>query len=113
MRRSWSTTLLLAIFTAALAGCAAFTPLPEPSTLDNRLAAFPTKGLPLAKPVSIRWDTHQIPLIEAETDGDLAFALGLVHAHLRLGQMELMRRLAQGRVAEMGGPLAVDVDRSL
>jgi penicillin amidase len=106
-------TLLLAVFAAALAGCAAFTPLPEPTTLDKRLAAFPTKGLALAKPVAIHWDAHQIPFIEAETDGDLAFALGLVHAHLRLGQMELMRRLAQGRVAEMGGPLAIDIDRSL
>lgn len=105
--------LLMAIFAAAFAGCAAFTPLPEPQALDRRLAAFPTKGLPLAKPVTIRWDEHQIPFIEAETDADLGFALGLVHAHLRLGQMELMRRLSQGRVAEMGGPLAIDVDRSI
>ena len=113
MRRSPSTTLLFAFFALALAGCAALTPLPEPASLERRLAAFPTRGLPLAKPVSIWWDEHQIPFIEAETDADLAFALGLVHAHLRLGQMELMRRLSQGRVAEMGGPIAIDIDRGL
>ncbi len=35
----------------------------------------------------------------AELDDDAAFALGLVHAHLRLGQMMLARRIAEGRLA--------------
>lgn len=70
-------------------------------------------GLPIAKPVTIHWSAHAIPFVEAETDGDLAFVLGLVHAHLRLGQIELFRRLSRGRTASMAGPLAVDVDRGL
>ncbi|HSO41338.1 MAG TPA: penicillin acylase family protein, partial [Rhodospirillales bacterium] len=41
------------------------------------------------------------------------FTLGLVHAHLRLGQMAIYRRIAQGRIAEMGGPLAADIDHGL
>ena len=44
---------------------------------------------------------------------DLAVALGVVHAHLRLAQMEIMRRLALGRVAEVLGPAAVPVDHAL
>jgi penicillin amidase len=96
-----------------LTGCSLLTPLPPPTTAAERLAMFPTGPLPLDRPVAIYWDDHQIPFIEAETDRDAAFALGLVHAHLRLGQMEILRRIAEGRVAEMGGPLALDIDRSL
>jgi penicillin amidase len=96
-----------------LAGCSFVTPLPRPTTLDQRLAAMPMRDLPIVKTVTISWDDHQVPFIEADSDDDLAFALGLVHAHLRLGQMELFRRISQGRTAEMVGPIATDVDRSL
>ncbi|MGE5147555.1 MAG: hypothetical protein ACM3N5_12460, partial [Candidatus Eiseniibacteriota bacterium] len=58
-----------------LAGCSFLAPLPKPTTEDERLAAMPTKDLPVAKPVTISWDDHQVPFIEAETDEDLAFAL--------------------------------------
>ncbi len=97
----------------ALPGCALFQPLPEPTTLEDRLSVFPAGELPIEKPITIHWDRHQIPFIEAEDDGDLAFAIGLVHAHLRLGQMEFIRRVASGRLAEMAGPLATDIDHSL
>ncbi len=53
--------------------------------LRDRLAMLPRTGLPITAPVLVLWDEHQIPFIEAETDDDLAVALGLVHAHLRLG----------------------------
>jgi penicillin amidase len=106
--------LLVAIATAwMLAGCSLLKPLPKETTVDDRLASFPTGGLPLAGSVQVRWDEHQIPFIEAEHDEDAAFALGLVHAHLRLGQMAIYRRVAQGRIAEMGGPLAADIDHGL
>ncbi len=82
------------------------------TTLPQRLAMLPAT-LPASGPVTIHWDAHQIPFIEAASDSDLAVALGVVHAHLRLGQMEIMRRLAQGRVAEMVGPLGVELDRTL
>jgi penicillin amidase len=100
-------------FGALGTGCALFTPLPGASRLDERLAAIPSRDLPLEGRVTIHWDDHQIPFIEAERDGDAAFALGLVHAHLRLGQMEVYRRIAQGRIAEMGGPLAADIDHGI
>ncbi len=96
-----------------LAGCAVLTPLPEPVSVDQRLDAIPVTGVPLDAPVRIHWNEFQVPFVEAESDTDLAVALGVVHAHLRWGQMEVARRLVRGRVAEMGGPLARDIDKSL
>ncbi|MCE2510363.1 MAG: penicillin acylase family protein [Alphaproteobacteria bacterium] len=111
-------TILFRLFCLVLvfgpfAGCAFLTPLPAESTLEERLARFPTQDLPLEATVTVHWDAHQVPFIAAKTDTDLAFTLGLVHAHLRLGQMEILRRIAHGRIAEMAGPLAVDIDHSL
>ncbi len=85
----------------------------RPKALDERLAALPADGLPLERPVAIRWNEHHVPWIEADSDRDCAVALGAVHAHLRLGQMEVMRRIALGRTAEMFGPAAIDADRLL
>ncbi len=96
-----------------LGGCALVSGLPEPVDRRARLADFPTEGLPLDGPVTIRWNERMVPFVEASSDRDGAVALGLVHAHLRLGQMEALRRISQGRIAEMVGPLATDIDRSL
>ncbi|MDR3417070.1 MAG: penicillin acylase family protein [Nevskia sp.] len=74
---------------------------------------FPTTNLALQQPVTIRWNAHVVPYIEARTDADAAYALGLVHAHLRSAQLQLMMRLAQGRLSEMLGPLTVEVDHAL
>ena len=110
-----SLSIGLAIGMAALviSGCALMAPLPDEKDVSERLRAFPTQGLPLQGAVTIHWSERQIPFIEAESDGDAAFALGLVHAHLRLGQMATMRMIAQGRVSEMIGPLGVDIDHGL
>jgi len=82
-------------------------------TLERRLAMLPTAGLPLSADLTIRWNAHQVPYVEAASDRDLAVGLGLVHAHLRLAQIELMRRIAEGRLAEFAGPAAVEFDRVL
>jgi penicillin amidase len=85
-------------------------PLPRKTSLRQRLDAFPKDSLPLKERAVIHWNEHQVPFIEAVTDADLATSLGLVHAHLRLGQMEMVRHLAQGRLAEIIGPIGVDLD---
>ena len=110
-----SLSIGLAIGAAALvvSSCALLAPLPKQKDVAERLAAFPTGGLPLEGRVMIHWSERQIPFIEADNDGDAAFALGLVHAHLRLGQMATMRMIARGRVSEMIGPLGVDIDHGL
>ena len=98
---------------AILTSCAFLAPLPEAADTRQRLAAFPVRDLPVEAPVEIRWNDWAVPFIEAQSDHDAAVALGLVHAHLRLGQMELLRHVSQGRRGEVGGPLALDIDRSL
>ncbi len=87
--------------------------IPRPRrTLVQRLAAFPATA-PVKATLRIHWNEHQIPFIEAENESDLAVGLGMVHAHLRLAQMEIMRRAAQGRLSELIGPLGVEPDRAL
>ncbi|WP_428240324.1 penicillin acylase family protein [Gynuella sp.] len=93
-------------------GKAVFT-RPTPKTMAQRLAMLPTDNLPVAAPVNIYWNKYQVPFVEAESQKDLAVALGLVHGHLRLAQIEIMRRLAYGRMAEMIGPMGFEIDRSL
>ncbi len=117
MRRSTARHLVRAaglLFAGgSLAACALLAPLPEPRGLADRLAVFPDHGVDLDGRVTIRWNDHQIPFIEALSDDDAAFALGMVHAHLRLAQMSLVRMAARGRLAEVAGPLASDIDHGL
>ena len=111
--RNTATRIGLGLAGGLLAGCALLAPLPKSVGLTERLSAFPTRDLPLDGPVTVYWNDRQIPFVEAESDGDAAFALGLVHAHLRLGQMTMVRLIAYGRLSEAVGPLAVDIDKGL
>ncbi|SNS93597.1 penicillin acylase family protein [Pseudomonas segetis] len=65
----------------------------------------------LQAPVSVRYDERGVPHIKAENEADMYRALGYVHAQDRLFQMELMRRLARGELAEVLGSKLVDTDR--
>src|SRR5215208_2189424 len=53
--------------------------------------------------VRIERDADGVPLIAAANDEDAAFGLGFAHAQDRLFQMELQRRYAAGRLAEVFG----------
>jgi penicillin amidase len=63
---------------------------------------FEAKGL--KAPVEILRDRNAVPHIIAGSIEDAAFGLGYVHAQDRFWQMELMRRLGQGRLAELVPP---------
>jgi penicillin amidase len=63
--------------------------------------------------VDIVRDAEGIPHIYAKSTHDAYFALGVVHAQDRLWQMEMNRRIAAGRVAEVLGPAALGTDRFL
>ena len=65
----------------------------------------------LSRPVQILRDAYGIPHIFAESLEDAHFALGYVHAQDRLWQMEMNRRVAAGRLAELLGPAALETDR--
>jgi penicillin amidase len=94
-----------------LMGCGALDPRPVP--VERRIAALPAAGAAVARPVTIRWNDHMVPWIEAETDDDLFYALGLVQGHLRGAQVALLRLAAQGRLAEAAGPFATEIDHAL
>lgn len=61
--------------------------------------------------VTIRRDSRSIPYIEAKTDADLYFVQGYVTASDRLWQMDLLRRVARGEVAEIFGRLVLEEDK--
>lgn len=82
-------------------------------------AAAPPREVPetrlavpgLARAVEVRLDRWGVPHIYAQSQDDLFFAQGFVAARDRLFQMEMWRRLGEGRLAEVLGSEAVERDR--
>lgn len=64
----------------------------------------------LRQPVVVVWDKWGVPHLRAEDEQDLFFATGYIQARERFWQMELLRRLAQGRLSEVLGRRALDAD---
>lgn len=62
-------------------------------------------------PIEIRRDRWGVPHIEAADRHDLWFGQGFCHGQDRLWQLELYRRLATGRLAEIAGAEALPTDR--
>ncbi|MEM6739059.1 MAG: penicillin acylase family protein [Pseudomonadota bacterium] len=58
----------------------------------------------LESPVEIVRDTANVPHIFGGTERDVFYGLGFAHAQDRLWQMVMLRRRAQGRLAEVFGP---------
>ncbi len=65
----------------------------------------------LKNEVEVLYDAYGVPHIYASNDEDAYFALGYVHAQDRLFQMEMLRRAADGRLAEILGKDVVNVDK--
>ncbi len=61
--------------------------------------------------VVIKYDEHRIPHIFAQNDHDVYLAQGYVTAHDRLWEMDIQTRKAAGRLSEIIGPAALDVDK--
>ena len=66
----------------------------------------------LQAPVEVMRDRWGVPHIYAQNTDDLFMAQGYVMAQDRLWQMEMWRRQAEGRMAEILGPQAVARDRT-
>lgn len=70
------------------------------------------KRLPgLREEVKVYFDPYGIPHIYAQDETDAFRALGYVHAQDRLWQMELLRRVGQGRLSEIFGAELVATDK--
>src|SRR5690606_28973505 len=99
----------LTILAAAIATAAAGSAWYIDSKLPVRDGSLPLAGLQAA--VEVRYDERGVPRIQAQHEADLYRALGFVQAQDRLFQMELLRRLARGELAEVLGARLVDTDR--
>jgi penicillin amidase len=64
----------------------------------------------LSAPVTVRRDAHGVPHIDAASENDLFFAQGYVTAQDRLWQMDVLRRSANGELAEVLGPSLIRYD---
>ncbi|PQJ21129.1 penicillin acylase family protein [Tenacibaculum sp. SG-28] len=62
-------------------------------------------------PVSVHFDANGVPHINANNEHDAYVALGYVHAQDRLWQMELIRRIAAGRLSEIFGEEFIATDK--
>jgi penicillin amidase len=67
----------------------------------------------LGSDVTVHFDDAAVPHVRAASLVDAARALGWLHANERMGQMELQRRYAAGRLAELVGSDAVPSDRRM
>ena len=67
----------------------------------------------LSVPVEVIADQYLVPHVYARDPEDAWFVAGVLHARDRAWQMELYRRAASGRLAEVLGEDALDVDKRL
>ncbi len=69
------------------------------------------RSVKIATKITVVRDGRGIPFIRAGSFDDGAFALGYLHAQDRFWQMEAMRRLGAGRLAEVVGRPGLSTDR--
>ena len=63
--------------------------------------------------VEVWHDSAGVPHVWAQNEEDMLFAQGYLHAQERLWQMELFRRVGEGRLSEVLGESMIDTDRFL
>lgn len=78
---------------------------------EDRLANSSVKLQGLTSPVEVVYDENLIPHIFAQNEVDLYRTQGYVTAQHRLWQMEFQTMAAAGRISEIVGPMALDLDR--
>jgi penicillin amidase len=100
-----SLTVLALLVAAAAAGGYWYIDNKEP----QRSGSAQLKGL--HDKVLVDYDERGVPHIQAQNETDMYRALGYVQAQDRLFQMEIVRRLARGELAEVLGSKLLDTDR--
>lgn len=104
--------ILLIFITAVVPGRRPLTLLSIVLKLRSSLPAnLRSPRLPsLGDPVMVSFDRHGVPSIKARSPGDAFRVLGYLNARDRLFQMDLLRKQAAGRWAELFGPVALRLD---
>lgn len=77
-------------------------------TLPNHSAIISAKQLNSS--VDVHWDPYGTPYIYAQTEADLYFTTGYIHAQERLWQMTLSQIAAEGRFSEFLGEELIPLD---
>ena len=103
MKRSLTALVLLIVMLAAGAGGYLYSKQPSRQGMVELQH--------LQGSVTVRYDERGVPHIRADNETDLYRALGYVQAQDRLFQMEVLRRLARGELAEVLGPKLLDTDK--
>jgi penicillin amidase len=80
--------------------------LPERGSYVDTVPGCPAR-------VEILFDGRGIPHVKSDSEAALWFSQGYLHARDRFFQMEMARRLAAGRQAEVFGEVALDSDRKM
>lgn len=102
MKRSLTFLAILLVF---LAGGGAWYVHSKQPQREGRVTLTRLQGQ-----VTVRYDERGVPHIQAQNQNDAYRALGYVHAQDRLFQMEMLRRLSRGELAEVLGPKLVPTD---
>src|SRR5580698_10126311 len=63
------------------------------------------------EPITIRRDKYGVPHIDVASETDAMFALGFCQGQDRAGQLEFLKRVAVGRLAEWVGVEGLIADR--
>ncbi len=100
-------TGLVVIFVLAFAGVYYFLS----RSIPDYSADWRVRGI--EAPVEIARNAHNVPHIFGQSDADVFFGLGFVHAQDRLWQMTMMRRTVQGRLSEIFGTRTLRTDELL
>nr|MDO8135561.1 penicillin acylase family protein [Candidatus Njordarchaeum guaymaensis] len=82
-----------------------------PSIYSGSYPAHDTITIPgLEHQVTVIIDSYGVPHVFAESEKDMAYVVGYLHAHDRLFQMDLQRRLVEGRLSEVIGSATYEAD---
>jgi penicillin G amidase len=65
----------------------------------------------LEHPVSVSFSPQGVPSIRAASQHDLSLAFGYVQATFRLSEMDLERRLGEGRLSQLAGSVDIPSDK--
>ncbi len=97
-KRSWLASIASALVAPFLAYL-------DRGSLPRYEGTLPLPGL--ENKAAVFWDDHAVPHVFADSEHDLFFAQGYLHAQERLWQMDVSRRFLSGRLAEVFGNFAV------
>jgi penicillin G amidase len=80
-------------------------------SLPQTSGSVQVKGISAA--VTITRDADGVPHIRGQSEADALFGLGYAHAQDRLWQMEIQRRIGNGRLSEVFGETTLSTDKFL